>query len=105
VNETPRAFGAGDPASPALVDPSAVLAYPVAAVAADADAPDAPSLPADLPQWQRDVVSISSRARAMLATIVPVVVRTLSYWDHRLRELTLGARTFSVDPAGCYRLR
>jgi hypothetical protein len=36
---------------------------------------------------------------------VPTVVRTLSYWDHRVRELVLGTRTLSVDPAGCYRLR
>ncbi len=71
----------------------------------DTDATGMPALPGDHPQWQRDIVSISSRARASIAHIVPVVVRTLSYWDHRVREIAFGSRSFSVDPAGCYRLR
>jgi hypothetical protein len=32
-------------------------------------------------------------------------VRTLSYWDHRIREVAFGTRSLAVDPAGCYRLR
>ena len=96
-----------DPSALAPVDPA--LVYPLALAPAlppiDADAAGLPELPADHPQWQRDVVSISSRTRAVIATIVPVVVRTLSTWDHRLREIVLGARTLAVDPAGCYRLR
>jgi hypothetical protein len=91
----------------AIVDPAAVLALQPPAASANLD-PDGLSdsrLPADHPQWQRDVVSISSRTRALIATIVPAVVRTFSYWDHRVRELVLGARTLAVDPAGCYRLR
>jgi hypothetical protein len=83
--------------------------YPLALAPAlppiDAEAAGLPDFPSDHPAWQRDVVSISSRTRALLASIAPVVVRTLSYWDHRLRELTLGVRTLAVDPAGCYRLR
>lgn len=71
----------------------------------DAEASGVPELPSDHPQWQRDVVSISSRARALIANVVPVVVKTLSYWDHRIREITFGTRTLSVDPAGCYRFR
>jgi hypothetical protein len=97
-----------DPSALAPVDPA--LVYPLALAPAalppvDADAAGLPELPADHPQWQRDVVSISSRTRAFLATIVPVVVRTLSTWDHRLRQIVLGTRTLAVDPAGCYRLR
>ena len=42
----------------------------------DAEAAGLPDLPADHPQWQRDVVSISSRARAVIANVVPVIVRT-----------------------------
>ena len=41
----------------------------------------------------------------MIANVVPVVVRTLAYWDHRIREIAFGSRTLSVDPAGCYRFR
>lgn len=95
--------------SAALVPADAALVYPPALVPPlppiDAEAAGLPDLPADHPQWQRDVVSISSRARALIANVVPVVVRTLAYWDHRLREVAFGARTLSVDPAGCYRLR
>lgn len=99
MNETATALATLDPA----------LVYPPVLVPAlapiDADASGTPELPSDHPQWQRDVVSISSRARAVMATIVPIVVRTLSYWDHRVREIAFGPRTLSVDPAGCYRLR
>jgi hypothetical protein len=87
------------------VDPSAIQppAPPLAPI--DPEAAGEPLLPADHPPWQRDVVSLSSRARAVLATVVPTVVRVFSYWDHRLRELAFGARTLAIDPAGCYRLR
>ncbi len=98
MNETSAALV---PVDPALVYPLALV--PLAPI--DADASGVPELPADHPQWQRDVVSISSRARAVIANVVPVVVRALSYWDHRIREIAFGARTLSVDPAGCYRLR
>jgi hypothetical protein len=95
--------------SSALVPIDPTLVYPLALVPAlppiDAEASGLPDLPSDHPQWQRDVVSISSRARALIANVVPVVVRTLAYWDHRIREVAFGARTLSVDPAGCYRFR
>lgn len=68
--------------------------------------PDADlALPSDHPRWQRDVLSISTRARAVLANVAPVVIRVLTYWDHRLREIAFGTRRLGIDPAGCYRLR
>ena len=89
-----------------VIDPT--LVYPLALIPAlppiDADASGVPELPSDHPQWQRDVISISSRARAFIANVVPAVVRTISYWDHRIREIAFGPRTLSVDPAGSYRL-
>ena len=85
---------------PAFVYPLAPALLPI-----DAEAAGMPELPSDHPQWQRDVVSISSRARALIAVAVPVVVRALTYWDHRIREVVFGSRTLSVDPAGCYRFR
>jgi hypothetical protein len=99
MNETSAALV---PVDPTLVYPLAVLPVlpPI-----DAEANGIPELPSDHPQWQRDVVSISSRARALIANVVPVVVRTLSYWDHRIREITFGTRTLAVDAAGSYRLR
>jgi hypothetical protein len=97
-----------DPSAYVAVDPAAILALQPASLpplAVDPETAGDPRLPADHPAWQRDVLSISARARAIIAQIVPTVVRTLSYWDHRARELVLGARTLAVDPAGCYRLR
>ena len=99
MNETSSALA---PVAPALVYP---LALAPVLPPIDADANGIPELPSDHPQWQRDVVSISSRARALIAHVVPIVVRTLSYWDHRIREIAFGSRTLTVDPAGCYRLR
>jgi hypothetical protein len=99
VNETSAAVV---PADPSLVYP---LAFVPALPPIDAEAAGLPDLPAGHPPWQRDVVSISSRARALIAHVAPIVVRTLAYWDHRLREIAFGARTLSVDPAGSYRLR
>jgi hypothetical protein len=93
------------PSGPAL-DPAALLAVPwLPPLDPDLDAAPSPALPTDHPRWQQDVVSISSRARAVLAAIVPVAIRVLTFWDHRLREIAFGRRTLSVDPAGCYRLR
>jgi hypothetical protein len=94
--------------SPALLPADPMLVYPLAVPLLpplDADAAGMPALPADHPQWQRDIASISARARAIVAHVVPIAVRTLSYWDHRLREVAFGTRMLSVDPAGCYRLR
>ena len=97
-----------EPAGALAVDPGAILALQPAALplpAIDAEAAGDARLPADHPAWQRDVLSISSRTRLALAQLVPTVVRALTYWDHRVREVALGTRTLAVDPAGCYRLR
>ena len=64
-----------------------------------------PSPPNDHPAWQRDVLSISARARVIIAALRPFAVKVLTFWDHRLRDITLGASTLGIDPSGCYRLR
>lgn len=96
MNETSSARLAVDPATLAALTPLQL---------ADGDGDVELSLPNDFPQWQRDVVTISSRARAAIAAIVPHVIRVLTFWDHRIRELAFGSRTLGVDAAGCYRLR
>ncbi len=89
---------------PLIADPLGLDAVP--GVRADIDAPDLiPALPGDHPAWQRDVLSISGRARAVIAALRPLVVKVLHFWDHRLGGITLGARTLGVDASGCYRLR
>jgi hypothetical protein len=97
---------AGAP-GPAL-DASAVAILPLSVAAAqvpDIDAELHATLPRDHPASQRDVLSVSARARAVVAALRPVVVRALTFWDHAIRAITVGTRRIEVDPSGCYRLR
>jgi len=71
----------------------------------DADTDLHASLPRDHPAWQRDILSVSARARAVVAALRPVVVRVLTFWDHVARSVSMGSRRLEVDPSGCYRLR
>jgi hypothetical protein len=81
------------------------LAPPVAPVSFDPDDRwGGHSLPNDHPAWMRDSISISQRARALLAQIKPVVLSVIGAWDHRLRSIFVGGRRVSVDPSGSYRL-
>ena len=93
--------------SPALDAPALTGVLPAlpAAVAA-VDGADLPAtLPRDHPAWQRDVLSVSARARLVLAQLRPAVVRVLTFWDHVVRSVGVGSRRVEVDPSGCYRLR
>jgi len=88
----------------ALVD--APLPLALGNIGSDPDANEVRArLPNDHPAWQVDTFSISSRTRAFLATLRPVVVAVVSFWDHAVRTLSLGSGTLSVDLSGCYRLR
>jgi len=64
-----------------------------------------PTLPADHPVWQRDVLAVSTRVRTLLGALTPVAVRVLTFWDHVVRAIAIGGRRFELDPSGCYRLR
>jgi hypothetical protein len=61
-------------------------------------------LPREHPRWVRDAVAVSQRAREVIAKLKPVVIRIVSFWDHRLRSILVGDRRVHVDPAGCYRV-
>lgn len=78
---------------------------PVHAVLPDLESDPLDALPRDHPAWQRDMLAVSARMRAMLATLRPVAVRVLTFWDHARSTLRLGTHTLDVDLAGCYRLR
>jgi hypothetical protein len=88
-------------------DASALAAYGVGPLGlGDVPAEDeVPSLPGGHPIWQRDALAVSSRVRALLATLRPIAVRVLTFWDHAVRTIRIGGRTVEVDPSGCYRLR
>lgn len=86
------------------LDPLALAG--IASVRADLDAPDVTTaLPSDHPAWQRDMLAVSARARALIAALKPIVVRALTFWDHHVREVAIGPRTLGLDASGSYRLR
>jgi len=92
---------------PAL-EPNALAIVPLTVAPAhvrDIDAELHGTLPRDHPAWQRDILSVSARARAVVASLRPVVVRVLTFWDHVVRSINMGSRRLEVDPSGCYRLR
>lgn len=88
------------------LDPAGVaLAYsePVVAALAESDF-DTARLPLDHPQWVKDAVTISTKARELLARLRPALVTILSFWDHRVRALAIGNTRVSIDPSGSYRI-
>ncbi|MDB5073491.1 MAG: hypothetical protein JWM87_4602 [Candidatus Eremiobacteraeota bacterium] len=89
-----------EPASPAIAGPSLA-----AARAADGGFDAPPTLPRDHPAWQRDVLAVSARVRAILGRMRPVAIRVLTFWDHVVRRVSVGGRHLEVDPSGCYRVR
>lgn len=78
-------------------------ADPLAAVAPE-DRTDVPALPRDLPPWARDAVAMSQRARDVATRLRPVVVRVLTFWDHRVRGAVIAGRRMHVDASGSYRV-
>ena len=60
-------------------------------------------LPADHPEWRRDAVTLSSRARAFLAKLKPFAIRVLTFWDHRTTTVALEDLTLEIDASGSYR--
>jgi hypothetical protein len=91
----------GPPLDPPLLAAPALLAAPLA-VYADLEPA---ALPRDHPAWQRDVLAVSARVRALVAQLRPVAVRVLTFWDHAVRSIPLGGRRLEIDPSGCYRIR
>lgn len=65
---------------------------------------DTALLPRDHPQWVKDTLSVSNRARELLARLKPVIVTILTFWDHRVRSVLVGNSRVSVDPSGSYRI-
>jgi hypothetical protein len=60
-------------------------------------------LPADYPQWRKDQLSLSSRARALLSRLRPFMIHVLTFWDHGVASLALDELTLDVDASGSYR--
>jgi hypothetical protein len=93
---------------PGVAQPLALTGQsPPNSVAAIAFDPDdrygSNALPSDHPHWMKDTLSISQRARALIAKLKPVVVRVITAWDHRVRSISITGRTLKVDASGSYR--
>jgi hypothetical protein len=61
-------------------------------------------LPPDHPPWPRDLVSISQRARALLARIKPAIITVVAAWQHKLRSIVVAGRRVAIDATGSYRV-
>lgn len=62
------------------------------------------TLARDRARWTDDAVSISHRARELVARLRPIAVRVLHFWDHRMHAIIIGGRRVYVDAAGGYRI-
>jgi hypothetical protein len=94
-----------------LEEPTAALPLQVGATRSEAVVPvvaetelETTLLPHDQPRWVKDAIAVSQRARELIASLRPVAVRVLSFWDHRIRSIVVGDRCVSVDASGCYRI-
>jgi hypothetical protein len=91
-------------ALPDAATPFAAVLQALPPLAFDPDGEAGYRLPPDHPAWARDVVSLSQRARALVARLKPVAIRAIAAWEHRVRALVIGGRRVSVDPSGSYRV-
>jgi hypothetical protein len=65
---------------------------------------ETPPLPREHPKWVKDAVAVSQRARQAILRLRPVIVRVLTFWDHRLRNIAVAGRSVSIDFSGSYRV-
>ena len=65
---------------------------------------DGSLLPRDHPKWAKDALTISQRARDLIARLRPVAIMVLTFWDHRVRSAIVGGNRIGIDAAGTYRL-
>ncbi len=49
-------------------------------------------------------IAADGEIRELLARIKPVIVRVLTFWDHRVRSAFVGGNRLTIDPSGSYRV-
>ena len=64
---------------------------------------ETPLLPQDHPPWVKDALSVSQRAKEIVARLRPIALRILTFWDHRVRSMSIAGRRINIDPSGSYR--
>ena len=103
VDQDAQATANPNPNPNALALPSS--AAPLALTAIDYDDRwGGHTLPGDHPPWMKDTLSISQRARALIATLRPVVIKVIAFYEHHVRSIVVGNGRLSIDPSGSYRL-
>ncbi|HKU68503.1 MAG TPA: hypothetical protein VJP85_12065 [Candidatus Baltobacteraceae bacterium] len=65
---------------------------------------ETPPLPREHPRWVKDAIAASQRARALIATLRPVAIRVLTFWDHHVRGIRIGGQELRIDISGSYRV-
>src|SRR5579884_3472462 len=63
---------------------------------------ETPPLPREHPQWVKDALAVSQRARRLVAALKPIAVRVLTFWDHHVRSIVVGSRELRIDASGSY---
>ena len=92
-----------EPRQPSLLDVFGLgKAEPIITAVSQAEMETA-LLPHDHPQWVKDALSVSNRAKELIARLKPVVIAVLTFWDHRIRSVLVGGSRISVDASGSYR--
>jgi hypothetical protein len=95
----------GEESRPHAPQPQAAAIAPEAAVPAIGESEaESTLLPRDHPKWARDAVTVSLRAREIIARLRPVAIKILSFWDHRIRSAFIDGHHVCVDPSGSYRI-
>ncbi len=89
--------------TPVLLAPAFNVGVPAVALVPD-DELETPALPREHPKWVKDAVAVSQRARRLMARLRPVIVRVLTFWDHRVRGIIVNGRSLGVDSSGSYKL-
>lgn len=91
------------PLGAGIAQPGATLA-PLPIAFDNEDRFGGPALPSDHPKWLTDAISLSSRARALVVKLKPVVLHAIAAWEHRVRTIVVGGRNVRVDTSGSYRM-
>lgn len=94
----------GETRQPSLLEALGLgQAQAIVPAVADVELETAP-LPHDHPKWVKDALLLSHRAKELIARIPPVVVRILTFWDHRVRSVAVEDRALEIDSSGSYRV-
>jgi len=99
-----RRVDGDDHASAYLHGPGLCSSEPIVPAVSEAEF-ETPLLPHDHPKWVKDTLTVSQRARDIIARLQPVVINILTFWDHRIRSIAIGDIRLTIDASGGYRAR